>query len=151
MGQAYFPCRYTGTIKVPEWNIISNNGVARQYTATTLPPFHYFNGTGLFITKIATSQNLTTYNCFFELNRAGFYKFVSTNGTLTLLTPVIFTTQGIGDIKSSDVLQFIEGIGDSYITISKSGYTDLTFIVTLQIELMLGNLEGIFSNRYYFY
>ena len=144
-GQAYFPCRYTGTNKVPAWNIINTNREASQYTATTLPPFHYFNGTGLLITRVTESLNLTTYSCFFELNRAGPYKISSSNGTLFILTPVLFEVRGVGGIKhTNESLRYIEGMTDGYIIISQSGYTNLTFAVTLEVELLQG-LEGIIS------
>ena len=149
MGQAYFPCRYTGTNKVPEWNIIDSNGLAMQYTATTLPSFHFYNGTGLLITKVDASLNLTTYSCFFDLDRAGPYTLASSNGTLNILTPVIFKMNGVGGVEPSNELSFIEGMSNSFITINQSGYTNLTFIVTLEIELLQGNLEGMYHNMTY--
>ena len=135
MGQAYFPCEYNGTNRVPQWRIVDNNGVARQYSTTTLPPSHFFDGNGLNITRITQSQNLTTYSCFFELNRAGFYEIVSSTGTLFILTPVVFELQSRGGQTQPTGLIFEGGmIDESYIVIHKSGYTNLTFVVSLKIN-----------------
>ena len=58
---AYFPCTYTGTSLRPKWRINEN-----EYTISTLPLFHFFDGMGLLVTRISISMNMSQYTCFFN-------------------------------------------------------------------------------------
>lgn len=69
---------------------------------------------------------------------------MSSSGTLTILTPVLFEVCGIGGTEhTSDSLCYIEGMTDGSIIISRSGYTNQTLVVTLKIDFLQGlSLEG---------
>ena len=58
---AFFPCMYTGTTSLPKWQI--NN---RRYSASALPPLHFYNGSGLLIVSVSSSMNMNQYTYLFE-------------------------------------------------------------------------------------
>lgn len=57
----YFPCTYTGTTLLPKWRINDN-----EYTISTLPLFHHFDGAGILVTSVSSTMNLSRYTCFFN-------------------------------------------------------------------------------------
>ena len=112
-----------------------------DYTASTLPINHYFNGTGLLVRDINQSLNLTVYSCFLNLNIGGLYRITSTNGILTILHPIKFEIRG-GDERQEELI-VQEGVNDDFIiTITREVNTNLTFAVSLMLESIKGNLTG---------
>ena len=57
---AYFRCEYIGTSSRPNWMI---NG--EQVLASSLPPKHFLNKTGMIVTSVNRTMNNWTYACFF--------------------------------------------------------------------------------------
>ena len=115
------------------------NGMFADYTASTLPINHFFIGTGLLVTDIDQSLNLTVYSCFLNVNIAGSYRIMSTNGTLTILTPITFEISVGEERKTEIALQ--EGVDDFFITIIRDIATNLTFSVSLMLQPLQGNLK----------
>lgn len=140
-GQAYFPCTYEGTDVTPGWRIVHANGEASHYTATTLPINHYYNGMGLLVREIDQTLNLTVYSCFFKFNIAGSYRIMSLNGTLKILSPVIFELSIRDDEYPHSFLR--EGVyRDNFISIVRKTATNLEFVLSLKLESLQGNFTG---------
>ena len=59
---AFFPCTYTGTSRVPHWLV----NQTRTYLVSALPPGHSYNGTGLIVHSVDALLNATKYKCCFE-------------------------------------------------------------------------------------
>ena len=57
----FFPCTYAGTVAVPKWRI---NSV--KYSSSTLPPQHFYNGSGLLVVRVSSSMNMFQYACLFD-------------------------------------------------------------------------------------
>ena len=57
----FFPCTYAGTVSVPKWTI---NHI--KYSASTLPPQHFYNGSGLIVARVTSSMNMYQYTCLFD-------------------------------------------------------------------------------------
>ena len=59
---AFFACSYRGTSGVPAWKI------AREtFVTNSLPPKHSYNGSGLVVSSVDLSMNMTSYACFFSV------------------------------------------------------------------------------------
>ena len=78
---AFFACSYRGTSEVPAWRI-SNN----EFVTSALPERHSYNGSGLVITSVDLSLNMTSYACFFSVyvGRGQFEEIESDTGFLVI-------------------------------------------------------------------
>ena len=63
---AFFACTYEGTNVVPRWRI--NNQI---FVASALPRGHSYNRSGLVISSVDLSLNMTSYSCFFTVLQGG--------------------------------------------------------------------------------
>ena len=78
---AFFPCSYNGTTAAPTWRI--NNSISHN---NKLPPKHSYNGSGLVVSNVDCSLNMTSYSCFFNVYVGGgqFMDFNSSTGFLII-------------------------------------------------------------------
>ena len=77
---AFFACTYLGTSGVPVWRIANH-----EFVASTLPPRHSYNGSGLVVTNVDWSLNMNSYSCFFSVYQGGkFMDIESTTGFLII-------------------------------------------------------------------
>ena len=86
----FFPCTYIGISAniLPQWRI---NG--ELFFSNSLPPRHFYNGTGVLVLNIDESMNMNSYICLFDLT-SGYY--VSTTGQLLVgNNPLPQTSTGI--------------------------------------------------------
>ena len=78
---AFFACTYLGTSGVPDWRI-SNN----VFVASALPPRHLYNGSGLVVSNVDLSLNMSSYSCLFPVfNGREFTDIESTIGYLLII------------------------------------------------------------------
>ena len=59
---AFFACTYVGTSGVPSWRIANH-----VFAINALPPRHLFNGSGLIVSNVDMSMNMTSYSCLFSV------------------------------------------------------------------------------------
>ena len=71
---AFFPCTYYGTNRSPHWKINSS-----IYSISDLPPRHLYNGSGLVISNVDLSLNMTSYSCFIEVIARGEFIDIESN------------------------------------------------------------------------
>ena len=91
----FFACTYGGINVVPRWRI--NNEV---FVASALPRGHSYHRSGLVISSVDLSLNMTSYSCFFTVYQGGRLMDVeSTTGFLKIglhntyiMLPIIYTT-----------------------------------------------------------
>ena len=60
---AFFPCTYNGTRRVPHWVMDKIT-----YSVSALPPGFVYNSTGLLAFTVDMSMNATKYKCCFEVH-----------------------------------------------------------------------------------
>ena len=63
---AFFPCTFEGINVAPRWRI--NNQVL---VTSALPRGYSYNRSGLVISSVDLSLNMTSYSCFFSVFRGG--------------------------------------------------------------------------------
>ena len=71
---AFFPCSYLGTSGVPSWKI--NNKV---FVTSPLPSRHLYNGSGLVVSNVDLSLNMSSYSCFFTVYINGEFMDIKSN------------------------------------------------------------------------
>ena len=81
MTDAFFACSFHGTSEVPSWRISNND-----FVTSALPTRHSYNGSGLVISSVDFSLNMTSYACFFSVyvGRGQFEEIESDTGFLTV-------------------------------------------------------------------
>ena len=73
---AVFPCNFTGSSRVPYWNIND-----RLYYFNEVPSRHFYSNRALHVLNVNISDNLTRYQC--EIYLTGWIR--STTGTLYVI------------------------------------------------------------------
>ena len=63
---AFFPCYYHGTSGIPTWRIGKT-----EFATSALPPPYFYNGSGLVVSNVDLSLNMTSYSCFFSVYVGG--------------------------------------------------------------------------------
>ena len=63
---AFFPCSYLGTNRSPSWTINSH-----IFLISSLPPKHSYNGSGLIVSNVDLSLNMSSYSCSIVLVTRG--------------------------------------------------------------------------------
>ena len=77
---AFFACSYIGINAVPRWRITN-----QIFVSGALPPRYSYNGSGLVISSVDSSLNMTSYSCFFSVYQEGrFINIQSTTGYLII-------------------------------------------------------------------
>ena len=78
---AFFACSYRGIRGVPSWRIDNI-----PFVISTLPPKHSYNGSGLVVSNVDLSLNMTSYACFFtvHIGRGQFKAIQSETGFLII-------------------------------------------------------------------
>ena len=76
----FFPCEYSGVTAQPLWR---RDGVTFDPQHDP-PPKHSPNETGLVISDVDVSMNMTRYSCFLDLFLRGYYE--SSPGYITVVT-----------------------------------------------------------------
>ena len=76
---AFFPCYYHGTSGIPTWRIANH-----EFATSALPPRYFYNGSGLVVSNVDLSLNMTSYSCFFIVygTEGQFVDIESTTGYL---------------------------------------------------------------------
>jgi len=76
---AFFACSFQGTSGVPSWKIAHE-----VFVTSALPPKHSYNGSGLVVSIVDISLNMTSYACFFSvyIGQGRFQDFESKTGFL---------------------------------------------------------------------
>ena len=89
---AFFACSYTGTSDVPSWKIA---GII--FVTSALPPKHSYNGSGLVVSNVDLSLNMSSYACFFSeyIGRGRFRDIESNTGFLIIAGWCISASQVI--------------------------------------------------------
>ena len=77
---AFFPCTFVGINVAPRWRI--NN---EMFVTSALPRGYSYNRSGLVISSVDLSLNMTSYSCFFSVYQGGrFMDIESTTGYLII-------------------------------------------------------------------
>ena len=76
---AFFPCTYHGTSGIPTWRITNTS-----FATSALPPRHSYNGSGLVVSSVNLSLNMSSYSCFFSVYVGG-GQFVDVNSSTGFL------------------------------------------------------------------
>ena len=77
---AFFACTYEGIDVAPRWRI--NN---QTFVANALPDGHSYNRSGLVVSSVDLSLNMTSYCCFLSvIQGGGFVKIESATGFLKI-------------------------------------------------------------------
>ena len=88
---AFFACSYRGTSGVPSWRI--NNTV---FVISALPPKHSYNGSGLVVSSVDLSLNMTSYTCFFSVYiGGGEFEDIQSNTGFVIIAGLHITVNGI--------------------------------------------------------
>ena len=63
---AFFACTSNDTNGVPTWRIANH-----EFATSALPPRYFYNGSGLVVSSVDFSLNMTSYSCFFTVYVGG--------------------------------------------------------------------------------
>ena len=76
---AFFACTSNDTSGVPTWRIANH-----EFATSALPPRYFYNGSGLVVSSVDLSLNMTSYSCFFivYVTEGQFVDIESTTGFL---------------------------------------------------------------------
>lgn len=125
------PCTYRGPSVNPLWNISYPDGTSKFVSTTRLPIKFQSNGTGLIITDVDESHNMTGYSCTFQaFDRNNIVLVSSSVGILTVLESVIFSFS-----NDTDQYNISEGDLPPKISILKTGYSTDTHLISLLISV----------------
>lgn len=75
----FFPCEYLGLSALPLWR---RNG--KTFSAHNPPRHHSINGSGLIISDVSLSMNMSWYSCFLDLFSGLYHE--SNIGYVTVIT-----------------------------------------------------------------
>jgi hypothetical protein len=145
----FFPCMYRGSSVNPLWNISYPDGTSKFVSTTRLPIKLQSNGTGLIISDVDESHNMTGYSCIFQaFDRDKIVLVSSSVGILTVLESVIFSFS-----IDIDQLNVSEGDYPPQISILKTGYSTDTHSISLLISVFTDdfNQENVPVINFLFY
>ena len=81
---AFFACTSNDTSGVPTWRIANH-----EFATSALPPRYFYNGSGLVVSSVDLSLNMTSYSCFY----------------------IVYVTEGLFvDIKSTTGFLYVSGL-----------------------------------------
>ena len=136
---AHFECAYTGTTANPLWNITSRSGESRIVSTTRLPLQHSHNSSGLTISNVAETQNMTLYSCLFQLFDRDEIVIVSSEpGTLIVMEMVTLSISLQHYVPTAEhEYSIIEGDTLLGVLITKVGYSPNVIVAPVEVKKLV--------------